>query len=49
VNNQPVSQPTYIPEKADRDGVLISCRDIIHTNWKDENTETSVLLKPKCK
>jgi len=49
VNNQPVSQPTYTPVKTDRDGVLLSCRDIVHAHLKDENTETSVLLKPKCK
>jgi len=48
VNNQPVSQPTYTPEKSDRDGMTISCRDISHINWKNGNTARSILLTPKC-
>jgi len=46
VNNQPVSQPTYTPEKSDRDGMTISCRDISHINWKNGNTARSILLTP---
>jgi len=38
----------YTPTGADRAGLILSCTDTEHSNWKRGNTEQTVTITPQC-
>jgi len=39
----------YTPTEIDRGGLMLSCTDTEHSNWKGGNTEQTVTVTPQCK
>jgi len=40
--------PKYTATKMDRDGITVSCQDIVHSNWNNEDIYKSITVIPKC-